>query len=133
MEESKLFERKIQILNEVLELTVSVEFKNNLQDVDIYNELVEKRRLLLEQSKLIDEKLENLKFDENDKHIKEFKKRISGIAVQIIGQDNYMSSTVSRIYQEVKSEFKLAKETRNLNNGYSNAVSIQTSKFDWSK
>jgi len=119
----ELYLEKIAILREVLKLTQNVGFKDDEEDADKYVELIEKREELFGKAKALDEKLADAAGTSDFKDMqeaKEYTKKLSVLARQIIEQDNYMKEKVLKIRDEAKADVRNINTAKSLNNLYGN-------------
>lgn len=125
-----LYQEKINILREVLELTQSVGFKGNDGDADQYISLIARRETLFGRAKEIDKELAEI---QNTPETEPYARELGALARQIIEQDNYMKATVLKIQDDTKADIKNINTGKNLNSLYSTQTDPDAAGRDWSQ
>ena len=129
---NSLYEEKISILKEVLDLTQSVAFSGNDDDADKYVDLIETREGLIGRAKEIDRQLATA---ENITGAQKYTRELGALARQIVEQDNYMKATVLKILDNAKTDIKNVNTGKHLNNLYGGAPveAAMATDNDWSQ
>jgi hypothetical protein len=127
----ELYLEKIDVFNEVLELTQNLEFKNDEHDAEKYIELMEKREKLFDRAKKIDEKLaEAAPIFGVDKYAKE----LETLAKRIVEQDNSIKATALELRDKAKKDVRNINEGKSLSNLYgNNGMSPGGTGRDWTQ